>query len=299
MYEYIILSGGGVNGISFIGALMCIERVYKLQGLNFKENIKGICGSSAGAIISTLFAIGMSFLEMLQLCDVCKEMFFNPPSVNLDFVREQKALVNINLFSDILERKMLEKIGKRDVTFQELKQMSGIELVVSAQCLNTASMVYFSSENTPFVSVKQATLASMSINFIFQPVEIQGDLYVDPGFIENYAVHIFKGKSNVLGLCVKGKPERVETSLIKSSLLTYCYQIFLAVFIAQEKPHHRSVTTLELEHLHTVKLFGTKINVGKLAACGCLQVLVKAPKSLQRDMILFSFVSDMIKLKLF
>ena len=57
-YSYLAFEGGGVKGISYAGAIRALEDAGVLQ------NIKGVAGSSAGAIAAALVGCGLTGKEV-------------------------------------------------------------------------------------------------------------------------------------------------------------------------------------------------------------------------------------------
>jgi NTE family protein len=60
-YRYLSLQGGGMKGIGFAGAIQ------ELQSTGVLSQIEGVAGSSAGAIVATLVAVGYNAQEIRQV----------------------------------------------------------------------------------------------------------------------------------------------------------------------------------------------------------------------------------------
>ncbi len=168
----IALSGGGARGISHIGSLKAFEEFgIKPVALN---------GTSAGAIVGTLYAYGYSPDEILKIVrDASFFKLFRP-------AWRWTGLLNLEGLRSYLLKLVPEN------TFESL----AIPLTVAATDIAEGKANYFSSGEllTPVI-------ASCSIPGIFHPVEIDGKIYVDGGIIDNLPVKRLKRKTDfIIGL---------------------------------------------------------------------------------------------------
>lgn len=149
------LSGGGARGIIHIGVLHAFE----------EYGFKPLCisGTSIGAIIGALYAGGMKPDKMLEL--ISHRRFLRMFSL--------KASV-----SGFLEMTYLKKILQQYLpeTFEELS----IPFYATATNLRRHEIEFFGSG-----PLHHAIIASASIPVLFPPVEINDELYVDGGVIDN------------------------------------------------------------------------------------------------------------------
>ena len=167
------LSGGGARGIIHIGVLKAIE----------DEGLKPCCvaGTSIGAIVGALYCSGVSPEKMLELISGKSflKMFSIRPSI-----------------SGLLKMDYLEKVLKKHVpkSFEELQ----IPLFVCATNLSKQQVEVFESGD-----IYTPVIASSSIPVLFEPVELNGNLYVDGGTIENLPSEVLREHCNyILGVDV-------------------------------------------------------------------------------------------------
>jgi NTE family protein len=90
-------------------------------------------------------------------------------------------------YGELLEK----KTGNKDVTFQEVLDKYGIELVITGSCLNKLETHYYHSGSNPDMPVRMAVRISMSIPWAYVPVKWKDDLLVDGGLGANYPIWIF------------------------------------------------------------------------------------------------------------
>jgi NTE family protein len=174
----IALSGGGAKGIAHIGVIRA------LLDNGIEPTI--IAGTSAGSIIGALYAAGVSCDDMEKLiADSSIMKIFRvvgiPGSglVKLDYLKERLA------------------------TFipEDSFEALNFPLYVCATNLNQGKAVYFSTG-----SVFDKVVASCSVPWLFKPLEINGELYVDGGITNNMPASILRDKCDILiGSNVKPK----------------------------------------------------------------------------------------------
>jgi NTE family protein len=168
------LSGGGARGIAHIGALQALED-HGFEPVAFS-------GSSAGAIVGCLYAAGYSPKEILEI--VKEASIFKLFTMSLPYT----GLTKHTFLHDLLKK----NIEKND--FSTLKK----KLYVAISNLNTGELE-IRSEGTLF----EVIMASSSIPLVFQPVEIDGQLYVDGGILDNLPVSPLVGQVDyIIGINV-------------------------------------------------------------------------------------------------
>jgi predicted patatin/cPLA2 family phospholipase len=175
---HLILSEGGLKGIIYAGVLqyLYIE--------NLLENIKYIAGTSIGAFFAFLFALKFP-IENIQefLYKVIKNIEDEKDGViyhqTFSNLFMKNGIVTLDfLFTDIITY-LKTNFGCEDMSFIDFVKRTGVNLYISTTNVNTGNMQMFCLENTPNAMVLNAIKASMSIPFLFEPIEINGELYFD------------------------------------------------------------------------------------------------------------------------
>ena len=179
----LVLSGGGAKGYAHLGVLRVLE----------KEDIKidYIAGTSIGALVGTLYSIGYSvdeiekvldnlniesFLESgadLTGLDLDKKETLKKYSFYINFDNE----LNYSLPKGLRETEELYLVVKNLLkNYENTKNFNNfpIPLRVVATNLNTGETKSFSEGD-----IAKILTASMAIPTIFEPVEVNGALYVD------------------------------------------------------------------------------------------------------------------------
>ena len=150
------LGGGAVLGAAHIGVLKALEES--------EIEIDSITGTSIGAFVATLFAFGITAREIEVIV------------TELGWLDISKfALSKYGLLSNAkLGEAVRSIIG--DVTFAD----ANISLAVIATNIATGKRVVLDQGD-----VAEATMASTCLPAVFAPVEIDGQMLVDGGLVEN------------------------------------------------------------------------------------------------------------------
>lgn len=154
----ISLSGGGARGIAHIGVLQALE----------EENIfpSYVSGSSAGSLVGVLYAAGNSPKAMLDI------------AINTSLFKLFRPQLSLGLMELSQVSKILAEYIDED-NFSVLKK----ELFVCITNLETGEWE-IRKEGELFKPI----IASCSIPFLFKPVTIDGQLYVDGGVLNNLPI---------------------------------------------------------------------------------------------------------------
>ena len=220
----LVLSGGGVKVISFVGALRILEE----KGL--LKNVKQVSGVSAGAWLAFMIACGltMKFIEKLVVDlefgivrNISPDAFIGfPETFGLDDGSNLKKFLESIM-------KIVIKIDP-DITFLGLTKK--IKFKCWATDLNTRSIREFSVEKTPNVRIIEALHASMAIPFYFTPVPDPetGHMLSDGGIQGAMPIHhLTEDECNeclAIGFC-KEKPFPKEGE-VPSDLMGFMGSIF-------------------------------------------------------------------------
>ncbi len=196
----LVLSGGGVKGIHYIGIIQ------KLEELNIIKKLNTLCGTSIGAFFVVLLNIGFTSKDLVDFI-----LLFNLTKIN--------KLDTSNFFSyfgiddgnnlEIILENMFELKGfSKNISFSELFNKTKIELTISGVCINEKQCHYFNYKTYPNMKVIKAVRISTSVPLYFTPVSFDSKLWVDGAIIDNYPIHLFKHKINqVLGIYISEKKE--------------------------------------------------------------------------------------------
>ena len=165
----IALSGGGARGISHLGVLKALDEL--------GVTLHCISGTSTGAIVGALYAYGLSPDKILEI------------TLNMRVFRSLRpawtwtGLLNL----DGLRQVILKLIPENN--FETLK----IPLTIAATNLRRGKTQYFDQGE-----LIGPLLASCCVPAIFDPMLVNGEVYVDGGIMDNLPSKPIRDKCDLL-----------------------------------------------------------------------------------------------------
>ena len=216
MIDTLCFSGGGVKGISFLGALK-----YLKENEMFKpEEIKTLVGTSVGAILALLLAVDYSIEELI---DFVLKFDFSKFKLETD---STKLLLNFGIdsgdkFVILLNTLLKEKLGVEDLTFMELYNKTNKNLKILATNYTLSKSEVFNYETTPDTDVILATRMSFSVPFLFTPIEYKNCYYIDGGVSCNFGLFCCNNKTT-LGFAIDLAKENNELNSLFVFLQNMC-----------------------------------------------------------------------------
>lgn len=205
--ECLVFSGGGIKGLAYIGAIKALEEKKLFQG------VKRFAGASAGAITAALLAIGMNANELdEQMSNVDFATFLQKSNVDIEALADKPlesfCLKGVEVIADEIKKRglcdgsvfvqwltsMFKLKGfDETTTFTQLYEKTGNELVIVlcyANCSKTV-LACHRNEETANMPIITAVRGSMSIPFVFEPLNWNNNIYVDGGTMYNYPIEVF------------------------------------------------------------------------------------------------------------
>jgi predicted acylesterase/phospholipase RssA len=177
-FDTLVLSGGGVRGISLVGALHVLDEHKCL------DKVTTYIGSSIGALICSLLAIGYTTEELHQ-----KMIEFDVASLH-----DMDVLHILSTFGLDSGRKVVHWIEElfafkqmsKAMTFRQLYEARNVKLILTGTCVNTHSTLEFSNKATPNLEIIKAIRMSISIPIVYNPVLHKNRIVVDGGLLNNF-----------------------------------------------------------------------------------------------------------------
>lgn len=212
----VVLQGGGVKGIAYVGALEALPGSIRLHAVG---------GTSAGAIVAALLAIGKKPDEILEimrelnfsnLLDPAERARFNrlralvaplgatgggrlSKSIKavyglgraiVTLIRDVRYVFRQNGLHDSTQLKKWLDACFGTLTFSDIETT---ELYVVASDLSERALLVYSKKSHPHKRISEAVLASASIPLFFRPQREADRVLVDGGVLSNFPCHLFDG----------------------------------------------------------------------------------------------------------
>lgn len=214
----LVLGGGAARGFAHIGVIKALEA----QGIS--PDI--VVGTSAGAVVGSLYAAGLSGFQIQEL------------SMNM---QEEQVIDGSGLYRCLAETVVSDKRGcikgqalqdfiNKNVNARPLEKLNKTFAAVATN-LRTGEMVVFRSGNTGM-----AVRASSSVPVFFEPVTINGQDYVDGGLSAPVPSSVARGLGAdfVIAVDISDRPQDRSTTGI-SDILWQTFSIFVQTINRHEQ----------------------------------------------------------------
>lgn len=226
--DSLVFSGGGAKSLAYAGV------IDELGQKGLLTDIKKVAGASAGAIIALAFGLGYNPGEIIKIIKNtnfakfldCKggvdlnTVLQNPLKhpIGVAYLGERliatgalcDGLVAREFLVNLIENKQIS----RDIKFEQLYAHTGIDLNIVCCDVSRKQTIIHNHKNSPNLAVLDAVHTSMSIPFIFKPVDLyhDGTTGVDGGTTDNYPLDAVP---NPLGFILTTKEEVMKTRFTK------------------------------------------------------------------------------------
>ena len=195
-YNKMIICGGGINGIAIVGAL------YQFL-INYDINkIKTILGISVGSLISMLLCVGYDKDEIMNLfLDIEMKNFSD---FKISRFLKSYGLDNGENIKKLLKAILMYKNYSPDLTFKELYDLTGRELIIVGTNVNKGVPIFYNIKDYPDTKIVDAIRVSASFPGIYTPVIKNNNHHlIDGCILEPYPIDYFDNPDEVIGFLIK------------------------------------------------------------------------------------------------
>ncbi|WP_322114358.1 patatin-like phospholipase family protein [Fictibacillus sp. KU28468] len=237
-----VFSGGGIKGISLIGAIQAAEE----RGLQFKR----VAGTSAGALVASLVAAGYTSAELKDLIhNVDLKQFLDEKKswVPIPFMNWLKVYWKLGLYKgDALERWVKELLKAKGIeTFADIQDGS---LKIIASDITRGRLVVLPDDLQEYGLLKEkfpvarAVRMSCSIPYFFYPITLynrlgQKSFIVDGGVLSNFPIWLFQRKDRTSERPVLGFQLSSSYGNIPEHKVNNAFNLFKALFQTMMEAH--------------------------------------------------------------
>lgn len=182
-FDTLVLSGNSTNALSTLGSL---QKLFDVGILN-KNSIDSYFGTSSGAILCTLLAIGFEPIEILAYICTNKSYAKIQPDIVGCFtnITNNGGLLNFDIIEREINDMIVYKLGFIP-TLNCIRERLGKYLVFITYNLSSGIKECLSYETYPALPVTQAIRMSSTFPFVFAPYEYENNYYLDGGLVENF-----------------------------------------------------------------------------------------------------------------
>ncbi|MDD2203241.1 MAG: patatin-like phospholipase family protein [Bacilli bacterium] len=260
----LIFEGGGVLGVSYLGAVDYLDEIGILP------QIEKVAGSSAGAITACLLSFNTSFNELkiiassLDYKKIPQKEKTELRDINDDIKKEFEKLFDdincvhrlinnygwystkyfYNWIKEVIANQFDKKKKQPPYTFEDfeneelhLNNKIFKDLYIIGTDISFKTSVVFSYATTPKMEVAEAVRISMSVPLYFEAVKINNKtnnyIYADGSLMRNYPINLFDYNGinyETLGMQFKNKTKYTETK----NTIDYISNVFNTLLKVQE-----------------------------------------------------------------
>jgi predicted acylesterase/phospholipase RssA len=179
-YDTLVLSGASTKGIATLGSLQ------NLTDKGLLTEIDKFVGTSAGAMICYLLAIGYSPIEIVvHICT--NQLLEKMQHFNLVGMMHGSGATSFNIIQEHLEKMTIAKIGYLP-TMADIKNKLDKTLVIVTYNLTQNKTEYLSDETYPTLPCLSAIRMSCNLPLVFEKYKYGNDFYVDGGIADNFPI---------------------------------------------------------------------------------------------------------------
>lgn len=183
--DSIVISGGGLHGITILGAL---QKALDTNMFSFSD-IDMFIGTSVGSIISYLLIIGLYPTEIItHMVKHQEELNTMINKFNMMKLFKLEGGIAFSHVQNLLEQITLEKTGTL-FTMKSLFEKYQKELVCVTFNYTTSQVEYINHESYPDLPCMIAIKMSCSLPIIFEKCMYNNHHYIDGGVYDNLAIH--------------------------------------------------------------------------------------------------------------
>lgn len=227
MISNLVLSGGGIQGLAYIGLVRYLEEI------NYISKIEKFAGTSAGALGCLMVVLGYTSNQMEDLVvNLDFKSFSEKEEISLISLIENYGISSGKKIDDLFRIIIKKKMGNPNITFKELYEKTKKELNILVSNLSLGKYDVLNHINSPDMSVYLAVRLSLNIPFLFKPIEYNGCLYVDGGVMNNYPIKIFNNElEKTIGFCFLKK--EIDNKI--ESFQDYLYCVLTSIYYAPSR----------------------------------------------------------------
>lgn len=267
-----IFEGGGVKGISFVGAVCCLEeRGFELQRL---------AGTSAGSMIASLLAVGYTGKELGFIIDIDFRKFLDKDALQAIPLlgKPLGLLLEKGLYQgDRIEEWMQELLEAKGKTkFKDVMQDGESRLKIIASDITKKEIMILPDDLPKYgidpmdFEIAKAVRMSTAIPLFYTPVIIEYDdcssCIIDGGVLSNFPVWIFdtenKPRWPTFGFKLIDSGT-VDCSIEKKDLLAYVFDIFDAMVEEDQSIFMKDKNSVRTISIPTLGIKSTDFNLSK------------------------------------
>lgn len=276
-FNELIISSGGIKGISLIGALNELHKNYPIYNFNY------LTGCSIGAIICFLINIDYTIDEINDICmKINFESFQNLKIMN--FI-EKCGLDDGTKITNLLKAIIINKNYNINLTFKELFEKTNKLLTITTVNISSGKAEYHNYLTEPDLNILLSLRMSTNIPIVFSPIIYKNNYYIDGAFLDPYPFYYHKNVKKI-GIWLFEKENihffknnyLIQNNFINSDPLNYFVNLLNILYLNYIKNSYKKIApntiyvdinlenniSFKLDEVEKKKLFQFGIKKSKL-----------------------------------
>jgi len=250
--ECLVLSGGGMAGIEFLG---CIQKLIDNSELNI-DRCDTFIGTSVGALISYLTVLGLKPDEIISLI-IKTKLIDRLKYVNVVSVYNGQGAVSYSKINDELEKVTIERLGFLP-TFKQLHSRTGKLLTMVTFNLTTGKTEYLSTVTKPDLPCLIGLRMACNLPMIFEDFKYMNSYWIDGGVTENfplrYASQKYGSTHRIIGITTAHETCTYKDEAPSRNMMRYIGSLFLYMV------NSKNIIPLELYRKHHIYKIVSTVN---------------------------------------
>ena len=272
MYADLVFKGGGIKGIALVGAISYLEE----QGYTWRK----LAGTSAGAIVASLLAVGYTSKEIQNLMFSMNYKSFIDKNL-LQSIPIIGPLASLLIYKgiysgDAIEKFLSDKFKQKNKTkFRDIAVNGESILKVIATDVTNQKLLILPDDlikyniNPLDFEIAKAVRMSLSIPFFFKPVVIKNNtkdsFIVDGGLLSNFPIWIFDTnkipKCPTFGLNLFDNTPKEHTN--KIGLLPYVFEVVETSLCTSEDVYFKESDAVRIINIPTLGIKTVEFDISK------------------------------------
>jgi predicted acylesterase/phospholipase RssA len=190
---HVVLGGGAIYGLTYIGALMELCNYNEATYARWTETLKAVAGTSAGTVVGIMMAAGVNPWRMRDivhksgLSRVMESML----DISLKKITQGNAVSSGEKVDEVAKDLVHRLTGSRDTTFRQFYESTRRNFVMVVTNGTTSMAEFWNHESKPNLELWRGIRCSTSIPGVFAPPIIDNVAYFDGGVTCNLPCHLF------------------------------------------------------------------------------------------------------------
>jgi len=205
--DTLILSGGSIKGLSFLGSIKYLVEKNYIDS-NFKNIKKIICVSASFLFILILILLEYDYNNIeTDMINFDYKQFLDINDMSIKSFINEYGFINYHRTHIYIQKLLKEKYNVESISLLKLYKLSGIHIIVKVVNITNEKIEYIDHINNPKINILKLIQMTTCIPLLIKPVKYKNNLYLDGGLSGNCPIEI-NDSDNYLSIEIYGEKYR-------------------------------------------------------------------------------------------